>query len=452
MSQEVTISSVTANTPVEIYYCDSMSASCVYVATVSTFPYTFDVPAPYDEQDFVVKIIDCQSCEIGHTIEISPTPTNTITPTITPTSTVTPTVSLTPTLTPTVTPSLTPTNTITPTITSTPTETPVISSHRIGNSVSAISANTCNSIITIQEYYTYISEANLTPVVGATVYTTNVSGVLYNPFNGGNQYILMQWGSDYYITQINSFGLIVNFQICGNLITSTPTPTSTSTSTPTITPTNSVTPTTTPTNSVTPTITPTVTVTSTITSTPGVSSSPTPTTTSTPTVTITNSSTPTNTPSSTGVIGSLFEMFLFELGSDVIMSGSGRFDTTALSFGFTGNFQGLLRASLANFISGPSSLTASDNYTGVSTYPSNFGSGGQFLATSGVGDIAGILYLGPGDYRLLVPTGYVSNSALTTQTTYSGKTLTSLGATAGTYIYSWGSGANSGTLILKVGV
>ena len=47
MSQLVTISSVTANTPVNIYYCDSTGASCVYVATVSTFPYTFDVPDPY---------------------------------------------------------------------------------------------------------------------------------------------------------------------------------------------------------------------------------------------------------------------------------------------------------------------------------------------------------------------------------------------------------------------
>ena len=35
MSQQVTITSVTANTPVEIYYCDSTSGSCVYVSTVS---------------------------------------------------------------------------------------------------------------------------------------------------------------------------------------------------------------------------------------------------------------------------------------------------------------------------------------------------------------------------------------------------------------------------------
>ena len=56
MSQQVTITSVTANTPVEIFYCDSFSANCVYVSTVSVFPYTFDVPPPYNENNIVIKI------------------------------------------------------------------------------------------------------------------------------------------------------------------------------------------------------------------------------------------------------------------------------------------------------------------------------------------------------------------------------------------------------------
>ena len=214
MSQEVTISSVTANTPVDIYYCDSMSASCVYVATVSTFPYTFDVLDPYDDTNFVIKIVDTQSCEIGQVILVTPTqtPTNTATPTqtitVTPTntSTNTPTPSIT--ATNTVTPSLTPTNT------STPTATPVIASHAIGNNLSVSSANTCSDTVTIVNYYTYISQANLTPVNGAIVYQTNVGGTLYNPFNGGNRYILMGFGSDYYIVQINASGSIVNFEIC----------------------------------------------------------------------------------------------------------------------------------------------------------------------------------------------------------------------------------------------
>ena len=214
MSQEVTISSVTANTPVDIYYCDSMSASCVYVATVATFPYTFDVLDPYDNGDFVIKIVDTQGCEIGHIIEVTPTPTPTTT--ITPTQTITVTPTNTPTNT--ITSSVTPTNTITPTITptntSTPTATPVIASHAIGNTLSVSSANTCTDTVTIANYYTYISQANLVPVNGAIVYQTNVSGTLYNPFNGSNRYLKMEFGGNYYIVQINASGSIVNFGIC----------------------------------------------------------------------------------------------------------------------------------------------------------------------------------------------------------------------------------------------
>jgi hypothetical protein len=214
MSQEVTISSVTANTPVDIYYCDSMSASCVYVATVATFPYTFDVLDPYDNGDFVIKIVDTQGCEIGHIIEITPTPTPTTTITPTQTITVTPTNTPTNTITPSVTPTNTITPTITPTITSTPTATPVIASHAIGNTLSVSSANTCTDTVTIVNYYTYMSQANLVPVNGAIVYQTNVGGTLYNPFNGGNRYLKMGFGGNYYVVQINSGGGIINFELC----------------------------------------------------------------------------------------------------------------------------------------------------------------------------------------------------------------------------------------------
>jgi hypothetical protein len=214
MSQEVIISSVTANTPVDIYYCDSMSASCVYVATVSTFPYTFDVLDPYDNGDFVIKIVDTQSCEIGQVILVTPT----ITPTNTPTPTQTPTITPTNTPTNTPTPTITPTNTITPTITPTntptPTTTPVIASHSIGNNLSISSANTCSDTVTIANYYTYISQANLVPVNGAIIYQNSVGGTLYNPFDGDNKYLKMGFGNDYYVVLISNGGGIVNFEIC----------------------------------------------------------------------------------------------------------------------------------------------------------------------------------------------------------------------------------------------
>jgi hypothetical protein len=73
MSQKVTITSVTANTPVDIYYCDSFSADCVYVSTVSVFPFFFDVPPPYDENNIVIKIEDVNGCIDGEIVFITPT-------------------------------------------------------------------------------------------------------------------------------------------------------------------------------------------------------------------------------------------------------------------------------------------------------------------------------------------------------------------------------------------
>jgi hypothetical protein len=191
-----------------------MSASCVYVATVATFPYTFEVPDPYDNGDFIVKIIDTQSCEIGQIILVTPTPTPTNTVTPTPTTSVTPTQTSSSTPTPTITPTNTITPTITPTITSTPTATPVIAYHAIGNNLSIGKANTCSDTVTISGYYTYISEANLIPVNGAIVYQTNVGGTLYNPFNGGNRFIKMGFGGNFYVVQIDTSGSITNFEIC----------------------------------------------------------------------------------------------------------------------------------------------------------------------------------------------------------------------------------------------
>ena len=214
MSQQITISSVIANTPVDIYYCDSFGSNCIYVSTVSTFPYTFEVPDPVDYYDFVIKIVDTQNCVYSQTIYVTPTQTPTTTLTPTPTSSVTPTITPTTSVTPTITPTNTLTPTVTPTFTSTPTSTPAISSHLIGNNLSVSSANTCSDTVTILNYYTYISQANTVPVNGVTVYQTNVNGTLYNPFNGGNKYLKMGFGGNYYVVQIDGGGNILSFEIC----------------------------------------------------------------------------------------------------------------------------------------------------------------------------------------------------------------------------------------------
>ena len=214
MAQEVVITSVTANTPVDIYYCDSLSAHCVSVATVSVFPFSFTVPDSASTNNIVIKIIDTQGCIDGDTIYITPTPT----PSITPSLSFSPTPTITSTVTPTNTITQTPTNTVSPTTTTTntptPTTTPVVAYHLIGQSTHTTTANTCNDVVSLTNYYTYISDANLLPVVGVKIYTTLSNGTLYNPYNGQNRLRKMNFGGSYYAVLVDTSGNIVSFTIC----------------------------------------------------------------------------------------------------------------------------------------------------------------------------------------------------------------------------------------------
>ena len=240
---------------------------------------------------------------------------------------------------------------------------------------------------------------------------------------------------------------------CPNCLTpTTPTPTPTvsptSTPTPTPSPTPSSTPTSTPTATpIPPTPTPTPTATP-VPPTPTPSSTPTPTPTATPVP-----PTPTPTPTPTEPPSSTFTMRLFELGEDVILSGTGTFDTTNLTSSFTGTLLGSVRPNNSNFFCGEGNVTplSSSGYGGPTlTIPSNFGLGALTQANTGNGVAVGIQTIAASNY-LILPTGYVSNSTLTTQSTFTSKTLSLLGATVGTYTYSWGSGANIGILTLIVG-
>ena len=172
------------------------------------------IAPPYDEENIVIKIIDDQGCIDGEIIPITPTPT----PSFTPTNTITPTQTVT--MTPTQTVTMTNTPTVTSTITQTPTQTPTVSitpaiaSHAIGQSTYINSTNCCTDTMTLQNYYTYINEANSTPVLGAKIYQTAVGIILYNPYNGNNRYIKMGFGSSFYAVQINTNGEIINFVLC----------------------------------------------------------------------------------------------------------------------------------------------------------------------------------------------------------------------------------------------
>ena len=214
MGQQITITSVTANTPVDIYYCDSLSANCVYISTVSTFPYTFIVPDPYDFVDYVIKIIDVNGCVDAEVVPITPTPTASLTPTLTQTPTNTPTVTKTPTVTPTMTQTQTMTQSQTQTQTPTPSVTPVVSIYPVGQTTFSTSANTCSDTMTLNNLYAFINQMTTVPVIGVKLYESLYNGALFNPFNGGNRFKKMKFGGNFYAVQIDTSGSIVSYVLC----------------------------------------------------------------------------------------------------------------------------------------------------------------------------------------------------------------------------------------------
>jgi hypothetical protein len=61
----VTINDITGATPFDIYICDNPITTCIYIDTVSSVPYSFDIPLVFEGQnDYTLKIVDNNDCEI----------------------------------------------------------------------------------------------------------------------------------------------------------------------------------------------------------------------------------------------------------------------------------------------------------------------------------------------------------------------------------------------------
>jgi hypothetical protein len=224
-----------------------------------------------------------------------------------------------------------------------------------------------------------------------------------------------------------------------NGVSPTPTPSVTNTNTPT------------PTNTKTPTPSPTPSGTNGVTSTPtpSVTSTGTPTPTPTSSGTVAPTGTPTPTPTSSGTVAPTGFLTFSQVGSDVVMTASGTIDLDGLTLvdSSRGPFMGGgLGPTSSTFLMGANGGYAK-SYSGFTTTPSNFGTGGGAAPTSTTGDIFGIVYDGTPPYLLIVPTGYTSGSQITGTQTFTGQTFTTLGLTQGTYTYTWGSGKSLSVVI-----
>jgi hypothetical protein len=136
---------------------------------------------------------------------------------------------------------------------------------------------------------------------------------------------------------------------------------------------------------------------------------------------------------------------LEEVESNVVATGSGTIDTTGLSVGAPSAAYSVIIPTLASIITGASSRTTL--LRGPIVGPPNFGSGGQTLPGVNGGPAIGLIFnLG----EIVLPENYTNNSTLKNSAMYGTATFATLGVIPGTYIWTWGPGANQ-SFTIQVG-
>jgi hypothetical protein len=148
---------------------------------------------------------------------------------------------------------------------------------------------------------------------------------------------------------------------------------------------------------------------------------------------------------------SSFVVTLMQEGPNVVATGSGTINTTVLIFLAEATAGPAINPGVGPSIRiGPRTVPSqpiavyragpASDFTG----PTNFGSAGLTLASSGNGMIVGL-----SGHDINVPRGYDSGSPLMSTSTWDDATFSSLRVTPGTYVWTWGSGANAGSFTLK---
>ena len=138
-----------------------------------------------------------------------------------------------------------------------------------------------------------------------------------------------------------------------------------------------------------------------------------------------------------------------ESAGDVVFTGGGTADTSALTFDSSGFAFAGVNPSFPFLHMNDGNANILTGLLGPSTFGVGFGAG----ADSSSGDTFGINFQSS-TLSLLVPQGYVSGSALSGTMTFIGTTLADLGLTPGTtHIWTWGSASvnNADSLSLNIG-
>ena len=142
-------------------------------------------------------------------------------------------------------------------------------------------------------------------------------------------------------------------------------------------------------------------------------------------------------------------MTLEQVGSNVVATGSGSIDTTALSLlaSNAGSSWGIAPYRSYLIVGAPATV----NEYGYISGPTSFGSGTGANPDTESGDIFG-LFAYNGQIYIEAPNAYLSGAALKGSSTWNATTLSALGVTTGTYTWNWGTGTHADSLTLYAGV
>ena len=143
-----------------------------------------------------------------------------------------------------------------------------------------------------------------------------------------------------------------------------------------------------------------------------------------------------------------------QVGSDVVVTGSGRANFSALTFDSSDiMYQNVLTD--VQLYAGPNVPNGGvvDLYTGVNTGPTSVSSNQLVVeepdesSAASHGDLFGIV---TSPYTLVLPKGYISNSELSGVSTFRNQTIAGLGLRTGTSTWTWGTGSDFDSINLVV--
>jgi hypothetical protein len=142
-----------------------------------------------------------------------------------------------------------------------------------------------------------------------------------------------------------------------------------------------------------------------------------------------------------------FVMNISQSGTDVVATGSGTINTTALTYGGVSIPRGnSIQGSAAGvFINPGVNYDLWNGFTGST--PNIFGSGPKVTTPTSSGDAVGV---NGQPANVFLADSYVSGAALSDSATWANASFASLGLTPGTYVWTWGSGPTADSFTVNI--